>query len=186
VSETWQEGKGWLVDEPKGGLVKRYLSGNVAIALRRRKSAGSREPIQNGLIFQHLIMQRKSGTLGLDREGHNPRLNRNQPLVFTPYIELMEGIKEKVTSFVGFEWFDSGLFALGEPLFAFDSDLGVDEIVQGAEDWKVGRFARLYAVACGQGGGEQVEAASDRVNNGTDFSVDNKIKRFLRICDQEL
>jgi len=54
LHELWEKAPGWLIDEPNGRLIERYLGGHIAIALRH-KAACSRETIQDGFVFQYPI-----------------------------------------------------------------------------------------------------------------------------------
>jgi hypothetical protein len=105
--------------------------------------------------------------------------------VFAPDIELMEGGKKRVTSFVGHQRFNSGLFVLGKPRFALNT-LGAEEIVRGAENWKVRFVARFYAIPCSEGAGNHIETASDRIDDRVSRSIDHTIKRSLWVDNQEI
>jgi hypothetical protein len=183
--EAWKKGKGWLVDEPKGRFIERYLSGDMAIVLRLREPASGGETIQDGLVIYHLPETLKPSAIKPQREIGDLRFGGKQPFVFTPDIELMEGVKKRVSSFVRHESFDSGLFVLRKPRFVFNT-LGAEEIVRGAENWKVRFVAGFFAIPCGECGGDQIEAASKGVDDRSGRRIDLAIKRFLRVCSQEL
>jgi hypothetical protein len=183
--ETWEKGIGWLIDEPKGRFIEPYLSGDVAIVLRLREPTGGGETVQDGLMLHLPLETLKSASFGLQDEARNLRPCGQKPFVFSPDIELMEGIKKRVPAFVRHERFDSGLFVLRKPRFAFNT-LGAEERVQGAVDWKVRFVARFYAISCGEDGRDQVEATSERIDDDTSFGVDEPIERPLWVRGQEL
>jgi hypothetical protein len=149
--KAWEKGIGWLLDEPKGRFIERYLSGDMAIVLRVREPASGGDTVQNGLVIFRAAETLKPPAFDLQSEIHDLRLCDKKPFVFTPDIELMEGVKQRVTSFVRHESFNSGLFVLGKPRFTFNT-LGAEESVLGAENWKVRFVARFYAIPCGEGG----------------------------------
>ena len=56
-SKAWEKGIGWLIDEPQGMFVERYLRGDMAIVLRLREPAGSGETILDGLRWTPFVGQ---------------------------------------------------------------------------------------------------------------------------------
>lgn len=183
--KAWQKGIGWLIDEPKGRFVERYLGGDMAIVLLRREPTGSRETIQDGLVLHLPIDEFERSARDLKVKADNLRSCGKKPYVLAPDIELMEGVKKRVSAFVRHGRFDKGLFALGKPRFAFNT-LGAEEIVQGTENWKVRFVARFYAVPCSESGGEHVETGSDRVDDRASFGIDHPVNWSLWIGGQEL
>jgi hypothetical protein len=183
--KAWDKGVGWLIDEPKGRFVERYLSGDMAIVLRRCEPSSGGETVQDGLVLHIPMEALKSPTFGLQSEARNLRPSSQKPFVFSPDIELMEGIQKRVPAFVRHERFDSSLFILGKPRFAFNT-LGAEERVQGAENWKVRFVARFYAIPSSESGSNQVEATSKRIDNRSSFGIEEAIKRGLRVGSEEL
>jgi hypothetical protein len=104
----------------------------------------------------------------------------NQPFMLAENVEFVQGPNGVIPSFVRFESFDRSSFALGKPLFAFnaiDSSERVDHTMQRIEDWEMPIAIRFFAIALGEGSGEQVQAATERVKNGADPSIHGKRQR---------
>jgi hypothetical protein len=187
LREIAERGDHWLIGHPEGGLVEAYCRNDIGIAFRRAESRMCPEPKKWGVIIEALGVGqnflngiRPSGDpCGLDFRAHN-----DQTFMLAFDIELMEGIENRVPSFVWSESFDRGSLSLGEPLFAFYSRERVDHILNAPEDWEVSMGARFYAVACGESGGQKIEAAPDGIDNRANFSLDHRIKRQFLASDE--
>jgi hypothetical protein len=175
VCEARQERPGWLIDEPKGGFIERYLGGDMAIALRRRDAAGGWEPVQDGFIIQNFTAGHELKPIDLNAIRGNARVDSNQSFVFAAYIELMKDVKHRVPALVRPERFNNALFMLGKPLFAFNS-ISPEKVVGGTENWKVRFVARFYAIACGECRREQIEAAANRIDDSADLRIEDQIE----------
>jgi hypothetical protein len=99
------------------------------------------------------------------------RLYPQQSAMLAHDVELMEGPQKFVPSLIWVQRFDDRSFGRRQPLFAFETCQGVNEVEQASIDRKVFLNVLRHAVARIECAGEDVEAAADgiEVNAGCDM-----------------
>ena len=183
--ELPHERDGWLIHYPEGRFIEHYLAGEICVAVIQREHGVRRKSHQHGFVIQALPIRAPTRHTEVAKAG-NYWPSIDQAFVLPHDIELMEGIKQSVPSLVRFETFDFGDLALGKPLFFFDALYGEQKIPSQFVDGKVRFRTRLYAVALGEGGSEQIQGASRRVNDRADIRNHDRVKRKRLIGDNEL
>ncbi len=96
------------------------------------------------------------------------------PPMFSHDVGLMKGPQKRIASIIRFQVFEDRFFSGGEPLYAFEAAKGVHKALRGSVNGKVGFRHLRYAVAIAyeQSRGEQVQAASDDVDERANFNVE--------------
>ena len=166
----------WVIDEPKGGLIERYLNGSVCIAFRRSEGVPWGQPNQDGLILHAAPIGAHTGSPHCHGETGNDGLHVDQPFMLSPNIELMEGKQKWVSSVVRLKFFDRGDLGQRKPLFAFDSNQRVNKIMKGIENGKMHFSIRYYAVSSCESGGENIQTAAHGINDRARLSIDSEIE----------
>jgi len=184
-----ESGNYWLANGPKGGgLREAYLRGDIGIAWRRTETGADWEAPKRGFLLKvnrlapNALESRKSRY----PRGGNTGLHRNEPLVLSQDIELVQGPQKRISSLVWPECFDRRLLALGKPLFAFNTLQGVDHVLLRSEDWKVRFLTRFYAVACGESGSEEIEGAADGIDDHAGVGANERINGAVLASYQQL
>lgn len=174
-----------LVSSQEGGLIEKYLRGELCIALRRAEPSVSGNSEQNGFI----IHSRESGFYSVlppwDVDAGNFRLHKQQPLMLSQNVELVEGIQKMVPSFVSLCTFDRGSLYGGYPLFVFHASYGSQKIIGALSNREMGVAIRFFAIALNQSRHEQVEGASSGINNCASISLNQGIERNFGVSDQQ-
>jgi hypothetical protein len=174
----------WLVGYPQGGLIQKYLRGDVAIAFRRAESP-SGETEQNGFIIQMkkagFNIGAPCGDVGLRDEWFNGK----KSFVFPQNIELMDGVENVVPSIVSLCVFDRGCFAGRDPLFVFDSRYGSQKVGASLSNGEVGLAVRFYAVAREKRRHENIQGGSSGIYNGSYVAMNERVQRDAEISNKE-
>lgn len=154
-------------------LIDRYREGTCNLGLTRSLA----DERQLGFI----VSAYPAGHDWLNRLSGNPEkcggwFDPDQPTMLTHDVELMEGPEKFVPSAVRFQRFDDRSFGRGQPLFAFET---YSQIPPGLENGEVGFAVIRHAVACRERTGEDVEAAANRIDVGSDLDVERERKRLF-------
>jgi hypothetical protein len=96
LGEIPQDQDGWLMGFEQGGLIEKYLRGDVGIAFRRTEPACG-ELIQEGFIVHCVKMLIHMSVQNGDPGIVHGCSNGQQPCVFPQDAELMEGVQKWVT-----------------------------------------------------------------------------------------
>jgi len=113
-------------------------------------------------------------------EPHRLNHHREQTYVFSNNVEVMEGVKGFVPSFVWGEVFDDISYLGGEGLYEF-----VPFVIPARESIVTGRHGKVsivnksWAVALGKSHRKNVKAASDCVEVGSSFDLERERERFF-------
>jgi hypothetical protein len=185
ICEISEDAPCWLVSSQQGGLVEKYLRGELCIALRRVEPTASENPKQNGFIIHALEAGFYSALPPWDVDVGNFRLHEQQPLMFSQDVELVEGVQKMVPSFVSLCAFDCGSLCGGYPLFVFHHCYGSQKISGALPNGEVGVAIRFYAIALNQSRHEQIEGRSSRINNCSGISLNQGIERNFGVSDQQ-
>src|SRR6516162_9962014 len=171
--------------QPGYDFVEGYLQAEMGKGVRQRERPIRNRP-QYGFIIKALHPghsgkhKRPLSASGVSEFQMKSRINAgaDEPFVLATDVEIVEGPDGIIPSFVRLERFDDRLFTLGKPFFAFNALQRINHMLIGGEDRKMRIFARLHAIACGQGGSEQVERTSQRVDDCTNPSVERAWQRI--------
>jgi hypothetical protein len=164
-----------MTGDTNGGLIEKYLRGDLTIAFRRAESAFG-EAIQDGFVVLLVNNVVKPVTLGREVSSSDHRFNNKQPLMFSEDIELVDRIENAVAPFIGFRSFDRGSFNGGNPLFAFEHRYAVQKLGLSVTDGEVGLAVGFYAMARENGGHEDIQSRPHRVDDGPDISVNERVE----------
>jgi hypothetical protein len=174
-----------FVDQPNATFLERYIKGEQCIAFRRVERLAPPETIQDGFIVQAAkrfgAADCKAG-IAEEHVAEHGGHRGNQPLVLSQNVDLVKGPNGFIPTLIWIERFDSGSFAFGKPLFSFWSvnpGQRVDHVEPRIEDRKVSFGVRSFAVAVGQGSRNEVKAASQGIERGSDPSVEREGQRSL-------
>lgn len=103
----------------------------------------------------------------------------DQAAVFPGEVQIVEGADKVIPSRVRGEVFDDALVDLGKPLYLFqDFAFGVHEIGFRLPNGEIGTLGFREAVTLGQSTSQQVKAATDAVDDGSGFCIDDRIERL--------
>ena len=184
-----QQRKCLLVSDPKGCFVDEYIKGKKSVAFRYRN--GSEHATQYGFSVTGLNNAGREGEHSvISQRGHSVESWPGEQQTFMlPYdVEVMEEPQRLVPSVVRFERFDGGSLFVRKPLFSFfviDPQYWIDHGEFASEDWKMPIAIRSFAVALGEGARNEIEGASQRVNDRPDPSIERQGKRlFLNSYNQ--
>ncbi len=164
------------------GFVKSYIGGELYFGLRRALPQAAEYGFIIGAVPFSPSGRDKialdADTRNCDRGGMG--LDREQPLMLTFNVEIMEGPKGIVSSFVRLERFDEMSFGRGKPLYKFvplvlptRKDLGA------RDDGKIGLVWVRDVIAVGERRSEDVQAGSDAVDVGAHLDVERERKRLF-------
>jgi hypothetical protein len=165
ICEISENSPCWLVGSQQGGLIEKYLSGELCIALRRVKPGASENSKQNGFVIHALEAGFYTALPPWDLDAGNFRLHTQQPLMFSQNVELVEGIQKMVPSFVSLCAFDCGSLCGGYPLFAFHHYYGSQKIIGALPNREVSVAIGFFAVALNQGRHEQIKGSPNGIND---------------------
>jgi len=157
-------------------LVEDYVEGRCYLGLR----CISGEFEQYGFVFQAAKAEEAAGILRImfgNEHAVGARVKSDQPFVLPLNIETVKRPEIGVPSLVWVERFDDSFIGLREPLFIFYPLQWIDEVVLGPQNRKMRSVVGRYAIATGQRCGKDIEAASERVDDGTSLGVDDERKR---------
>jgi hypothetical protein len=177
LREAVEKGHYWSISYPNGRFVDRYRDGQIVIAGCYRQNGPWRVARYNGFVAfaKPYVIAMPDNRKVAKIAGGDICFQKSHMLPHN--VELVEGVKRHIPSFVGPQRFDFGEVGNGKPLFAFDVPCGSPEVPREFADRKVRSFARLYASpAFDQCGTEQVKSASCHIDDSTDFSNDHRIE----------
>jgi hypothetical protein len=180
LGEYSESQNGWFVGYPEGGLIEKYLGGDMAIAWRRAEPFGG-NAVEDGFILQILQSPRDSATNCRDIRCGDLGVYYQKPLVLSQNIEFVDRVKNAIPSIICFCAFDRGSFDGGNPLFVFehlDGSLKIGEVFPYGE---MGVAVRFFAVARKQRGQQQIKRGSCRIDDRPNVSIDEGGKRDMRI-----
>jgi len=107
-------------------------------------------------------------------------IDREQSVVLTHNIELMECPKGVIPSLIRFQRFDDTTFHVGQPLYKFRAlVITAPKLIQGTGDWEIDPVWVRYAVAVRQSTREDIKGASDDVDIGTRFDAERERERLF-------
>jgi hypothetical protein len=163
------------MDSGEVNLVKDYFEGRCYLGFR----CVSGEFKQYGFVFQSTENRLAPETAGRPGHAHviGPHAQSDEPFVLPLNIELMQRPQIVAPSFVWVDRFDDFDFGFGEPLFTFYPCEWIGEFLGGSKYRKVRVVAGRHAIALRERGGEKVQTASERINDGASFGMDHERKR---------
>jgi hypothetical protein len=185
LGEYSESENGWLVGYPEGGLIEKYLSGNMAIAWRRAEPLGG-NAVEDGFILQILQRPRNSPTECGDVCCGDLGVYYQKPLVLSQNIEFVNRVKNAIPSIICFCAFDRGSFDGGNPLFVFEHLNGSLKIGGVFPYGEMGVAVRFFAVARKQRGQQQIKRGSCRIDDCPNVSINERVKRDMRIGYQPI
>lgn len=158
----------------KLGLPECYLHGKLNLVLRRRGV----EVSQYGFVFHPFKLLGK-GSFGFFLERPDAYVSgapdkHDEPFMLSSNVKEVNGEETVIPSWIGVEAFDGGSFAAGKPLFAFapiNPLDGVKKAVETLEYREVHFSRRSYAVATSEACCEQIQAASNTIQNCSGFGA---------------
>lgn len=160
----------------RASFIERYMKADAHLAVRHR-GVGR---YQYGFLIKAFPATIREGGTAKSGSTHTAAKSEGikEAAVFPGSIEVVEGEKQIIPSWVWPEVFDDVLVDLGKPLYLFEgSGIGISsELLKALPEGEVGGFGIREAVALGQG--QQIEAASDTVNDGPCFRIDNGVNRL--------
>jgi hypothetical protein len=172
--EMAEGGNYWCVSDPEARFVDHYLNGDLGIVFRRKEGRPRREPKQDGFILK-MIPDGGVGAIHRHLDASGARSDLNQFPMLSFKVEVMEEVERVVPSFVRSYVFDRGSFRLGKPIFRFvlfDSPQKIGGI---GGNWKIRTAISYHAIALNEGSEQQIEACSQRVDDGTDLGVQDRV-----------
>ena len=178
LREVAQHARYWLFVDAQGGLIESYIRGQKGIAFRRREGVTWGKPCQDGFVLQSSECSQETTSPNHDVVRSDNWLGDDKALMLSQNVELVQRVENRIASSIRLERFDRGDFNLGKPLFAFDACQGINHFLMGSEDWKVRRFTRFFAIATGESGGEQIESASDGVEDCPSLDIKTSVERL--------
>jgi hypothetical protein len=163
----------WFIGD-EIALVERYVNGELKLAIRRVDGG----PRYDGVVIEACPEGRKFQTFGAGarRGGDGGRTDADgeESFVLPYHVEVMQSEKTIIPSTVRFQIFDDASRAIREPLFAFRHVQWINKIVEGRINGKVAISTRFFSVAPREGGSEQIEAGTHRIDDRTDFCAEDK------------
>jgi hypothetical protein len=183
-SEAPENGDCWLTGDSEGGLIEKYLRGDLCIAFHRAESAAG-ETIQNGFIIRLSKGMLKPWSPLRKVNLSDGRTDLEKALVFSEDIELVDPIENVVSSFVSLCVFDRRSFDGGNPLFAFEHRYGSQKLGPGGSDGELGLAFGFYALAREKGGHEDVQSGPHRIDDHADIHMNARIEGAAEISDQQ-
>lgn len=173
--ELCQRGNDWLAKE-RTSFRDRYVGHELNIGVRRSLPE---ETDYGFLICAQPTCDRVSGleinngSPPIESEGQRYDFGVYQPTVLPHDVELVERPERFVPSLIRFQRFDVRTFDLGERLYEFVAPVISSHERGGASgDRKVRVFVAHCAAARGERRGENIQAASDRVDISADLDVE--------------
>ncbi len=116
-----------------------------------------------------------------NRQASGQYIHIDEPAVLPNDVEVMEGEQRLVPSLIRFQRFDDHALGRGQPVYEFTSLVAsASEDCLAVNDGEISVFRLTYAVAIGEGGSENIEAASDRIDVCTKLDIERaREKRFF-------
>lgn len=173
LSQVPESGKHWRISDTHGGFIKRYLQDDFRIVFRRKEPAprASRwELEQDGFAFSVVPNGRvgdKHRQPDAARDGHE----LNQTPMLPDNVQVIEKEQRFVPSTVGSYLFDRGDFSLSKQIFAFVGFQRVEKVRLPFVDGEMQVGVLFHAVSSEQRREQQIEAASERVDDGACLGV---------------
>jgi hypothetical protein len=158
-------------------LGERYLRGELNLAACRILSDAPKNGFVlfsggvNNFPFEDILHRPGMGDEKILRDD----ININKSSMLTHDVELVQFKQKRVPSSIRFQRFDDRSLGIGQPLYKFMSP-----IVSGSKgggvfrNRKIGIFGFTYAVAVGECGCEDIEAASNGVNISAEFHIERE------------
>jgi hypothetical protein len=113
-------------------------------------------------------------------EGHGHRLYTDQSAMLTYDVQIMEGPKQSIPTFVWFQIFDNRSFGRGKPLYEFASLIVASR--EGGRtfgDGEIRVFGLRHAVTLGERGGQKIESTSNSIDVRTDLDIEFERQRLV-------
>ena len=175
----------FVPSQPGYNFVEGYLHGEIGMAVRQREREIGNRP-QYGFIIEALSARHSghhkrtlsAGGVSELKTESGVNTGADKPFVLAMDVKMVEGPDGIISSSVRLERFDDRAFTLGKPLFAFNAFQRINHVLIGGEDRKMRVFARLYAIACGQSGGEKIERTAQRVDDSASPSIERARQRI--------
>jgi len=179
LNQRWKNGL--AVHDTNADLIENYVGGKLCLGLRCVSGIDE----QYGFVFQ-VVNGNTTHSIGETNSFAHHEIEAwmhcasNQPLVLAQNVELMEGPKKIIPSFVWVERFDDRNFSGGKPLFAFDPVKWIDHVLSAGEDGEMRIAARRYAVACSKRGTKKIKGTSERSYDGAEFGMEDRGQFLFR------
>jgi hypothetical protein len=162
-----------------GGFIESYCRGEIQFGIRRILAdqpqygflIGAAHPSNRQRFEKWKCLAPHAQAGGWDE-------HREQPYMLSHNVEVMEGVKRWVSSFVWLDRFDDVSFLGGEGLYEFTPFvISGGEGLRAESDRKVRVIHQRLAVACGQRGRKNVETAADGVDVSADLDLERERQR---------
>ena len=170
---------------PTGGLVEKYIRGEIGIAICRSKNA-ARDTIQFGFILRMGVFHDSLSII--NPTDVNRRWNwfdSEQSLVLPQVIKLADMPENRVPTVISFCSFDVGDFSGGTPIFGFQFLDGCRKIIGRFGVGEIGCAIRYYTVARHDSRYRKIEGCSDGIDDSANITDDERIKRLFTIGDKQ-
>jgi hypothetical protein len=161
-------------------LVERYIKGELDLVIRRINA----DPDEYGIILKacpSMVGEFKSIRRPVRSESCEGRHGRNlhQTSMLSRLIYFVEGVEKSVTVLPRLQAFDGGAIGIGKPLYLFATRvLPMEELIGRGTDGKLTVTWNRVAIAHSEGVYENVEAASQAVNDRAGFCIDDSGNRL--------
>lgn len=159
-------------------FIERYVREEAYIAVRHCGIG----PKKHGALLKAAIPREHWGRLIANPEISYrawPNGCGEQSAVFPGEIQLMEGTQAIIPSRVWLQTFDDSLIDLGKPLYVFEGPgLGIVEFGHALPNREMSLPVVREIVSCGERAGENVETASNAVNDHASFGIDYRGNGF--------
>jgi hypothetical protein len=174
-----------LVLKAESGFAQNYVNNRKHIAFRIRSDSP-----YGGFVLQARDDVHPDDTLTCNRHAavadHNDARHAlgsgEKPFMLPQYVELVQGPNGVIPSLVRFERFDSSAIGSRKPLFAFwsvNSPKWINHAEFGTKDWEMPFMIRSFPVACGERDSQQIEGATQGIDDRTNPRVERERKRNL-------
>lgn len=169
-----------LSEQVRGRFIEAYISGEFKVGLRCTLGQAA------NYGFTLSAFRRTGGSfetrpLGVaDPQGNGNDDNGEQPLVLADNVEQMEGVQKPIPSLVRSERFYDLSYIGGEGLYEFvPLVIAPFKVIETGRHRKVSIVKKRWAVAHGQGGGKNIEAAPNSIDVRPGFDVEAEGKRLF-------
>ena len=167
-----------FIHQANGRLVDRYLAGEIGIVLRQGVIGGSPWATnQYGFIWKAMRFGARAPKHKRRMQFDDLGVGADKPLMLSDDVEVVQGIKKRIPSFVRLQRFDGRDLSIGEPIFLFDVVQISGESALKLMNWEFSVSVRLYAVSLGEGSGDHIEGASVGIDDQSRFDIDERVER---------
>lgn len=171
-----------------GRFIDAYASGEIQLGIRCALS----EKTQYGFLIGAAHVRNRKGRkvpngIPSHTQSRGVNLHREQSYMLSNNVEVMEGVKGFITSFVRFQRYDNVAFLGGEGLYEFmPFVVPISEGLMAGGNRKVSIVNKRWAVALSKGCGKNVEAASNGIDVSANLDLECERERFFLRSNNEI